>query len=104
MSLILLVMGITYSFSGMAHWIKTMVAPPPISVIKQPAQLGLIQELPNVKEQPTRFFGQVRKVAYITFDDGPSKYTGQLLDIMNQYDAKATFLWLERIWITTRKR
>lgn len=91
MSLILLVMGITYSFSGMAHWIKTMVAPPPISVIKQPAQLGLIQELPNVKEQPTRFFGQVRKVAYITFDDGPSKYTGQLLDIMNQYDAKATF-------------
>ncbi|MBB6023791.1 hypothetical protein HNR77_004893 [Paenibacillus sp. JGP012] len=91
MGLILLVMGITYAFSGMAHWIKTMAAPPPISVIKKPVQLGLIQGSPDSKEQPTRFLGQISKVAYITFDDGPSKYTGQLLDIMNQYDAKATF-------------
>lgn len=91
MSLVLLVMWITHAFSGMTHWIKTMVEPPPISVIKEPVQLGFIQGSPNSKEQPTRFLGQVSKVAYITFDDGPSKYTGQLLDIMNQYDAKATF-------------
>lgn len=91
MGLILLVMGITYTFSGITHWIKMMVAPPPIAIIKQPVQLGLIQGSPDSKEQPTRFLGQVSKVAYITFDDGPSKYTGQLLDIMNQYDARATF-------------
>lgn len=91
MSLILLVMGIAYAFSGMTDLIKTMVAPPPISVIKEPVQLLTIQGSPDSKEQPTRFLGQVSKVAYITFDDGPSKYTGQLLDIMNHYDAKATF-------------
>lgn len=27
----------------------------------------------------------------LTFDDGPGKYTGELLDILKQYDAKATF-------------
>lgn len=71
-----------------------MVAPPPISMIKEPVQLKTIQGSLDSKEQPTRFLGQVSKVAYITFDDGPSKYTGQLLDIMNQYDAKATFFMI----------
>ena len=27
----------------------------------------------------------------LTFDDGPSKYTSELLDILNEYDASATF-------------
>lgn len=31
------------------------------------------------------------KVVYLTFDDGPSAYTGQLLDILANYDVKATF-------------
>lgn len=31
-----------------------------------------------------------RKV-YLTFDDGPSCYTDDILDILNQYDVKATF-------------
>ncbi|HLR21631.1 MAG TPA: polysaccharide deacetylase family protein [Tissierellaceae bacterium] len=32
------------------------------------------------------------KVAYLTFDDGPSKkVTPMILDILNEYDAKATF-------------
>lgn len=28
---------------------------------------------------------------YLTFDDGPGAYTGQLLDILKKYDVKATF-------------
>lgn len=32
-----------------------------------------------------------QKVIYLTFDDGPSEYTGELLDILDQYNAKATF-------------
>lgn len=33
-----------------------------------------------------------RKVAYLTFDDGPSKVvTPQILDILNEYNIKATF-------------
>lgn len=31
------------------------------------------------------------KKVYLTFDDGPSIYTGQILDILDQYGVKATF-------------
>lgn len=31
------------------------------------------------------------KVIYLTFDDGPSKYTQKLLDVLAQYNVKATF-------------
>ncbi len=31
------------------------------------------------------------KIAYLTFDDGPSKLTPQVLDLLDQYNAKATF-------------
>lgn len=34
------------------------------------------------------------KVVYLTFDDGPSATTGQLLDILNKNGAKATFFML----------
>ncbi len=31
------------------------------------------------------------KVIYLTFDDGPSKHTPQLLEVLKKYDVKATF-------------
>ena len=31
---------------------------------------------------------------YLTFDDGPSKYTNELLDLLEKYNAKATFFVL----------
>ncbi len=96
MLLVLFVTGITYVFLGMTHWIKSVVAPPPITVIEQPAKLGMIQVTPDAKEEPARFQGQVRKLAYITFDDGPTEYTEQLLDILKQHEAKATFFMIGR--------
>lgn len=42
------------------------------------------QQQPNVQEPEG-------KVIYLTFDDGPSKYTLELLDILDRYNAKATF-------------
>ncbi|AWB43551.1 xylanase deacetylase [Paenibacillus sp. CAA11] len=35
-----------------------------------------------------------KQPVYLTFDDGPSAHTGQLLDILSKYDAKATFFML----------
>lgn len=35
-----------------------------------------------------------KKIAYLTFDDGPSKYTNDLLEILNKYNVKATFFIL----------
>ena len=32
-----------------------------------------------------------KKVVYLTFDDGPSENTGKILEILDHYDAKATF-------------
>ena len=32
-----------------------------------------------------------KKVCYLTFDDGPSKNSGKILNILAEYDAKATF-------------
>lgn len=34
---------------------------------------------------------QGEKICYLTFDDGPSKNTIKILDILQQYEAKATF-------------
>jgi Predicted xylanase/chitin deacetylase len=31
------------------------------------------------------------KIIYLTFDDGPSEYTNELLDLLNKYDVKASF-------------
>lgn len=39
---------------------------------------------------------QGRKRVYLTFDDGPSIYTGQILDILAANDVKATFFVIAR--------
>ncbi len=36
------------------------------------------------------------KLVYLTFDDGPSEYTDEILDILKQYDVKATFFVLAK--------
>lgn len=46
------------------------------------------------KEIPKQYNGQSRKIAYLTFDDGPGVYTSQLLDILKKYQVKATFFIL----------
>ncbi|WP_096186939.1 polysaccharide deacetylase family protein [Evansella halocellulosilytica] len=35
------------------------------------------------------------KTVYLTFDDGPSSASIEILDILDQFDAKATFFMLE---------
>ena len=45
---------------------------------------------PPVKEQP-----QKGNVVYLTFDDGPTKATDQLISILKEYNAVATFFMLE---------
>lgn len=34
------------------------------------------------------------KIAYITFDDGPSKYTSQIIDILDENNVKGTFFMM----------
>lgn len=44
------------------------------------------------------------KVIYLTFDDGPGKYTDQLLDVLAQYQVKATFFVINNGYADTLRR
>lgn len=44
-----------------------------------------------VKRRVTVEIGEEQKVIYLTFDDGPNQYTERLLDVLDKYNAKATF-------------
>ncbi len=37
-----------------------------------------------------------KKLVYLTFDDGPSTYTNEILDVLKEYDVKATFFVLAK--------
>lgn len=43
------------------------------------------------KQEPTATQNPGNKVVYLTFDDGPSKYTSELLNTLDKYGVKATF-------------
>lgn len=52
---------------------------------------------PTVPSEPPETTGPLQigepngKTIYLTFDDGPGKYTRELLDVLAKYDVKATF-------------
>lgn len=48
------------------------------------------QKETKIKKQPN-----FKKVAYLTFDDGPNHLTLEILDILKKYNVKATFFMLE---------
>ncbi|MCD8144645.1 MAG: polysaccharide deacetylase family protein [Oscillospiraceae bacterium] len=50
-----------------------------------------VEPKPQPKPQPVSGSVQTGKTIYLTFDDGPSKYTEQLLDVLDQYNVKVTF-------------
>ena len=54
------------------------------SVVTQEVQDCIVRER---RPQPAND----EKIVALTFDDGPSKYTQQFLDILDKYDVKATF-------------
>lgn len=43
-------------------------------------------------------------VIYLTFDDGPGRHTGRLLDILAKYNVKATFFMVNTGYISTAAR
>ncbi|GIN56881.1 hypothetical protein J8TS2_12000 [Lederbergia ruris] len=57
------------------------------------------KEIELEKQQQAEALEQLQKdneskIVYLTFDDGPSPFTGQLLDLLNQYHMEATFFML----------
>ncbi|TKI18660.1 polysaccharide deacetylase [Bacillus cereus] len=86
--------AITIIALAIGYTIFQTINSPAKAVAKQenPVQLASEQSKAEIKKvAPNRFNGQERKVAYLTFDDGPGKYTAELLNILKQNNVKATF-------------
>lgn len=79
---------------AVGYFMFQSITSPARAVADQVNSVQLASEQSKVemnKTAPVQFNGQVRKVAYLTFDDGPGKYTAELLNILKENGAKATF-------------
>ena len=56
-----------------------------------PDYVNAFPELYAYEETFVSTSSEVEKTVYLTFDDGPSKNTEKILDILKKYNAKATF-------------
>ncbi|PEA54209.1 peptidoglycan-N-acetylglucosamine deacetylase [Bacillus pseudomycoides] len=77
-----------------SYFMFQSITSPARAVAKQENTVQLVSDQPKVemkKSAPSRFNGKERKVAYLTFDDGPGKYTAELLQMLKQNNVKATF-------------
>ena len=50
---------------------------------------SVISEVATI--EPSNQEREAKKRIYLTFDDGPSVYTGDILDVLKEYNVKATF-------------
>jgi peptidoglycan-N-acetylglucosamine deacetylase len=75
------------------HFIKAPIERQPFTVPMDWIKVDLVEEIvEEIENEPSENVNE--KIAYLTFDDGPSKQTEQILQILAQYDAQATFFYL----------
>lgn len=74
------------SFTSPARAVATQVNP--IQLASEQVKVELD------KKAPVKFNGEVRKVAYLTFDDGPSEFQKEILDILKKNEIKGTFFMI----------
>ncbi|ANN35580.1 peptidoglycan-N-acetylglucosamine deacetylase (plasmid) [Bacillus thuringiensis serovar coreanensis] len=82
---------------AIGYIIFSFITPPIKLVANQEHAVQLANDQPKVemsKTAPEKYNGQTRKIAYLTFDDGPGKYTAELLKILKENDVQATFFLL----------
>lgn len=63
-----------------------------ITIIMFIANIDII----NANISNNQSINKINKVAYLTIDDGPSKYTDDILNILDKYNAKATFFMIDK--------
>ncbi len=73
--------------SAAASRIDTVWSEYQASLVTPPPSSGSPAPSPSPTPKPVR-------TAYLTFDDGPGALTNQLLDVLDQYNIKATFFFL----------
>lgn len=63
------------------------------SEVGKPAEPAVDEEEEN--KEPVEIPTVPERAVYLTFDDGPHKVSGEILALLDQYDAKATFFMLD---------
>ncbi len=79
-----------------ATWVLLGSPPPPLPTpTPLPAPTGVTVKagVPDLDTLPTHT-EDGKSILYLTFDDGPSKYSQQMIDLLARYDAQATFFVL----------
>lgn len=82
------------SLWGSMNSIQVQAAKTPAAPFKGITVLESAVEKAKKYQIPTYWNNRERKVVYLTFDDGPSYRTEDLLDILAQYDVPATFFFV----------
>jgi peptidoglycan/xylan/chitin deacetylase (PgdA/CDA1 family) len=58
--------------------------------------IDVVEVISDIKNEDENIIvEETEKIAYITIDDGPSKYTSQILDILDENKVKATFFMID---------
>ena len=71
--------------------VEVKPTPPPTEPPTEPPTVPPSVELPPPPYVPDTPLPPNGKVIYLTFDDGPSRHTSRLLDVLAKYNVKATF-------------
>jgi peptidoglycan/xylan/chitin deacetylase (PgdA/CDA1 family) len=77
-------------------WVLLGSPPPPLPTptpLPAPTGVSVKPGAPDLDNLPTHT-DDGKPILYLTFDDGPSKYSQQMIDLLAQHDAQATFFVL----------
>ncbi|WP_010677834.1 polysaccharide deacetylase family protein, partial [Bacillus timonensis] len=74
---------------------KPTVDPAPVTVKPTTPEVDDEQEADDKQEAPKETPAPPSRAVYLTFDDGPHKVSKDILALLDQYDAKATFFMLD---------
>ena len=73
------------------HNTSVETALPLLSEVSAPEYVSSFPELYAYEDTEITVSSDIQKIAYLTFDDGPSKNTEKILDTLKEYNIKATF-------------
>lgn len=93
----LVIIAIAICAIAAGFFIFQSITSPAKAVANQENPIQFASEQTKVKMDktaPVKFNGQVRKVAYLTFDDGPSEFQKEILDILKKNEIKGTFFMI----------
>jgi peptidoglycan/xylan/chitin deacetylase (PgdA/CDA1 family) len=79
-----------------ATWVLLASPQPPLPTptpLPPPAEGAIPSGVPDIENRPTHT-DDGKPIVYLTFDDGPSGFTQQMLDLLARYGAESTFFVL----------